>query len=128
MLWATRRQPASLPPVEAAQQKPTPRILPPSFDNSFDDEPELTAVPHVSSYRLAGADDYESLGPDELSMAFLSRATESWSKLEEGDLGVDGELQGFQVATIEDLTVPELSDELADFEVPNAQSNARNSR
>jgi hypothetical protein len=34
----------------------------------------------------------------------LSRATESGSELEPGKLGADAELDGFQIATIEDLT------------------------
>lgn len=122
LLWAARRQPAS-DPVEAKQQKPAlVRIVPPH--DSFDDGPELTALPQVAPSRLAGADDYESIGIDELSSAFLSRATESWSELDDSEVGADAELDGFQIATIEDLTVPELSDDPADFEIP-ARRRAR---
>jgi len=122
LLWAARRHPASVP-AEAEPHKPASlRVVPPDVRNSFDGEPALTALPHASPSRLAGADDYESIGPDELSTAFLSRATESWSELDGSEGGADAELDGFQIATIEDLTVPELSDDPADFEIPSGRS------
>jgi len=123
LLWASRRQPATLPAaaVEDApsQLEPAPvRVIPPSGNSAFDgDGPELTAVPRAAAQRMTGADDYEALAPDELSEAFLTRATESWSTVDDS---ADPELQGFQLATIEDLTTPELSDDPADFELPRA--------
>jgi hypothetical protein len=126
-LWASKRQPASaqteafnrerFDDSETAPHAPL-VVLPPGDESSFADQPALTAVPRVASYRLAGADDYESISPDELSAAFLSRATESWSELEAGDLGADAELDGFQITTIETLTMPELNDDPADFDIP----------
>lgn len=126
LIWASRRQPAS--PVAARRLEPAPtRILPspqPSQARSlprqaqlgFDgNEPELTAAPRATAQRLMGADDYEALGPDELSEAFLTRATESWASVDDGS---DVDLQGFQLATIEDLTTPKLRDDPADFEIP----------
>jgi hypothetical protein len=118
LLWAARRQPAFAPAEEARErerQREPVRILP-ATSNSFDGQPELTAAPHESPRPPTGADDYEALSPDELSAAFLSRATESWSKLEPGEPGAEAELQGFQIATLDDLTLPEPSDGLADFE------------
>ena len=94
------------------------RVVPASAGTSFDDAPELTALPHVARPRLVGADDYESLAPDQLSAAFLSRATESLSEFEGGEDGTDPELDGFQIASIDELTVPELSDDLEDFAIP----------
>ena len=119
VLWAARRQPALVAIEEAPDQKPAPVRRVPATSNAFDGQPELTAAPHESSRPPAGADDYESLSPDDLSAAFLSRATESWSKLDSGDPGAEAELQGFQIATIEDLTLPEPSDGFLDFDLPN---------
>ncbi len=119
-LWVIKRQPAC-PQVEAAEQERPPLVVLPPSDTTFDDEPALTAVPRVASYRIAGADDYESISPDELSAAFLTRATESWSELEAleaGELSADAELDGFQIATIETLTVPEINEDPADFDIP----------
>jgi hypothetical protein len=120
VLWAARRQPVSHPSTSSAQQRPVVRLIPPSR-SSFDDEPQLTAAPHDSAYRVPGADDYESLAPDELSAAFLARATESSSEALADELDGAAELDGFQIATIEDLTVPPLSDDPADFEIPSAR-------
>jgi hypothetical protein len=130
-LWASKRQPASaqteafdrerFDDIATAPHAPL-VVLPPGDESSFADQPALTAVPRVASYRLAGADDYESISPDELSAAFLSRATESWSELESeleaDELGADAELDGFQITTIETLTMPELNDDPADFDIP----------
>lgn len=121
-LWAARRrQRASVRAVLPARAPALPRarVVPPGGD-SFDGERQLTAVPHLPSPRSVGADDYETIGPDELSAAFLSRATESWGELEVSESGADGELDGFQIATIEDLVAPELADDPADFEVPRS--------
>lgn len=118
LLWAARRQPASVP-VQAKEHQPARvRVVSASTRASFDDAPALTALPHVGRSRLVGADDYESLAPNELSAAFLSRATESWSELEGAEDGTDPELDGFQIASIDELTVPELSDDLEDFAIP----------
>lgn len=120
LLWAARRQPAHLPLAVKEMQPALVRVLAPVGSDSFD-EPVITAQPHDASYRLAGADDYEALSPDELSSAFLARATESWSELEGGEMG-DADLDGFQIATIQDLTIPELHDDPADFEIPGERT------
>lgn len=118
LLWAARRQPANVP-VQAKEHQPARvRVVPASTRSSFDNEPELTALPQVARSRLVGADDYESLTPDELSTAFLSRATESWGNLDGGEDSSDPELDGFQIASIDELTVPEVSDDLEDFALP----------
>lgn len=116
-LWAMQRQRASLEPRAVEQKRPSVVVLPPS-DESFDHETALTAAPRVEAYRFAAAGDYESLSPDELSSAFLVRATESWNELEPGELGDEAEMDGFQITTIETLTEPELSDDPIDFEIP----------
>jgi hypothetical protein len=100
--------------------------MPPS--TSFGAEPELTAVPHDASARWGGADDYEAISPEGLSSAFLSRATDSWLEPEDGQNGFEAELQGFQIATIEDLTLPELSDDPADFEIPDPYRRIKSAR
>lgn len=126
VLWAVRRQPRL--PI-AAPEKPTPvRVLPPSHGGWLADEPQFTAIPHDAAFRLGGADDYEAISPEDLSSAFLSRATESSSETEEGELDVDLELQGFQITTIEDLTLPELRDDPADFEIPMNYKRERRGR
>ncbi len=124
VLWAVKRQATPLPIAAAGKKPATVRVLPPSPGSWLGNEPELTAVPHAASPRLAGADDYEAISPEELSSAFLSRATESWSEIEESDVEeseLNAELQGFQIATIDDLTAPKLCDDPADFEIPSGK-------
>jgi len=131
LLWVARRQPAALSTEAVTDDEPVRvRVVPPSRRNSFDDEPALTAAPHEllsMSQRAIGADDYEALGPDELSAAFLSRATESGSPLGPDESGVEAELPGFQIATIDELVRPAVRDDPADFELPDPRPKPRTS-
>jgi hypothetical protein len=113
VLWAARRQPAE-PVVEALKEAGSVRRVPPNRNRA--DEGEPTAMPRATSPRFRGADDYESIGPDDLTAAFLLRATDS---LDESASVPETELDGFQIATIEELTAPDLSDDPADFEIPS---------
>lgn len=121
VLWASRRQPTSLPARAHGPAPTQPRSVRPRVVSPLDaEEPELTAAPRSAPPRITGADDFEVLGPDQLSEAFLTRATESWSSVDV-DESSDVDLQGFQLATVEDLTTPKLTDDPADFEIPETR-------
>ena len=120
LLWASRRQSAEATPVIAVEQDhtPAPSLSAPAAD-SLDADAALTAVPRVTSQLFRGADDEEAIGADELGAAFLARATDSSGYFDEAEQPVDSQMPGFQIATLADLTTPELSDESIDFELPS---------